>query len=117
MIAEGKKIDECYDYIAKRGITPLTDKFFYRESNGKLIAVAGLLICMGKESLFAQIEPMKSESKKASYELYNEIIEYLKKYKVQYVLAGSSNPKLLNALEGLGWRKYTENITQYIRKI
>lgn len=117
MIAEDGKIEECFNWLKNKGVTPLTDKFFYAEENGKITAVAGLIICTGKTSCFARIEPMFSDSIKASYDLYNEIMDHLKKYKVRYVSATTGNEKLQKTLHKLGWVEYTKNFIEYFKEI
>src|SRR5690606_36322442 len=103
MIAKEKKKEECFNWLKEREVISMTDKLFYEEVNGKIVTVAGLIVCMGEEYMFAQIEPMKSENIFSSHRVYNEIIEYLKKFKIKYVLASSSNEKVFRALKGLGW--------------
>lgn len=116
MIAEGKKIEQCHSYLTKNKFTPLTDKFFYKEKDGEITAVAGLILCTGKTSCFARIEPMHSDNGEG-FELYNEIMEYLKSFEVAYVMATTGNIKLQSTLEKLGWKIYTKNFTEYIKKI
>ena len=117
MIAEGKKIEECFSWLKERGYAPLTDRFFYKEEDGKLLTVAGVVICIGINSVYAQIEPMATEDTKASLEVYNEIIEYLKEHKVQYITAYSSYKRVHHALERKGWKIFTEDLKQFIKEI
>jgi len=121
LIAEGKKIEECVNWLLERQTAPLTDFFFYKESDGEIKAVAGKIHGIGRvdddSSFFLQIEPMISESKRASYELYNEIMEYAKKINTRFIYTGSNNIKVHKNLEKLGWRKWNDQVTHYIKEL
>ena len=106
--------ERCFNYLKDKGYIPTTDLFYYADD---FKAVAGVEICGGDTSLIGRIEPMGSDSLKASKELYEYVMNTLKVLGCKFVICTSKNDKVLNALKRLGHKVWGENLTETIKTI
>lgn len=106
--------EKCFNYLKDKGYIPTTDLFYYADD---MKAVAGVELCGGDTSFIGRIEPMGSDSLKASKELYDYLINTLRAMGCKFVLCTSKSEKVLNALTRLGHRVWGENLTELIKEL
>lgn len=106
--------ERSFNYLKDKGYIATTDLFYYADD---FKAVAGVEICGGDTSLIGRIEPMGSDSIRASIELYEYVMNTLKMLGCKFVICTTNKEHVIKALGKKGHKVWGKNLTELIKQI
>lgn len=111
---------KCREYLRKFQLESPTDLFLYVETDTDqtVIAAAGITIGLCDEYKIAYIEPYRADDNISNLKLYCSCEGYLLANGVKYSVVGcEANKTTENMYAKIGYKPWSKNMNQYIKKL